>query len=120
MKVSTLFDFIDCYKNLITNVKNLESEMKGPKAKTWDQCTNNSNTQLVTIFNNILSYNIADQAIIGGSKADGDGCWQFAYWSKWAPYLAKSGAKLVESVAEASGADTSDWGTEDFFEKMLV
>jgi hypothetical protein len=35
-----------------------------------------------------MTENISNRAILGGVTKDGNGCWQFAEWTKWAPMLA--------------------------------
>lgn len=74
VKLSAILNFVNCYKNLITNVGKIEKEFIGNKAKLFDQCTDNNFTPF-TISEYTLSYNINDQALFGGTTADGRGCW---------------------------------------------
>ena len=43
---------------------------------------------------------VSDQMVLGGKEEDGPGCFQFAKWSKWAPYAAKMAYNAVNIMAE--------------------
>lgn len=116
MKISAVLNFVNCYKNIITNIKTIDSEFKGPKAKIFDQCTDNNFTPF-TINEYVLSYNIVDQSLFGGTLPDGAGCWQFAHWTKWAPYIAQN---MVQSISPLVGADPSKWSAEDLFNSLGI
>ena len=59
LKLSSVLNFVNCYKNLVTDIADLNKEWIGPDAKIFDQCTDNSFTPF-TITEQILSYNIVD------------------------------------------------------------
>lgn len=88
LKLSTLFDFQDCYKTMISDLCNWSSTFNNKDSKWIDSCTPSSSPGPVTLKNWVLTDGLTNQSLIGGTVIDGRGCWQFAYWTKWTPYVA--------------------------------
>jgi hypothetical protein len=61
-----------------------------------DQCAG-AVAPVVTFQNTEIAPAITDQYLIGGKTIDGPGCWQFALWNKWAPYLVDYGKSYAAS-----------------------
>jgi hypothetical protein len=40
----------------------------------------------------------SDTALFGGTEVDGRGCWQFAQWTKWTPYVTQMGYDAIKSL----------------------
>ncbi len=42
------------------------------------------------------SVNKSMGTILGGTSKDSAGCWKFANWTQWAPYIIQSGVQWLE------------------------
>lgn len=62
-----------------------------PEAKFIDGCNEYSNGGGITVKSWTITNPVTNEAIIGGFAPEGKGCWRFAKWTKWAPYLAQYG-----------------------------
>jgi len=50
--------------------------------------------------------------LIGGTSLDNRGCWQFAWWTKWTPYVAQAGYDIIKSMLEDNAPeDAMDFDT---------
>ena len=52
----------------------------------------------MTLKNWVITDGLTDQSLIGGTTIDGRGCWQFAYWTKWTPYVAQLGFDAAKAL----------------------
>ena len=93
-----MFDFQDCYKTMISDLCTWDSTFMSEGSKWVDDCSPSVGSNLVTLKNFILTEAINDQSLIGGTVIDGRGCWQFAEWTKWTPYVAQSGYKMLQDT----------------------
>ena len=75
LKLSTLFDFQDCYKTMISDLCDWSSTFVGKEAKWIDSCTPSTGSGLVTLKNWTITDALTDQSLIGGTVIDGRGCW---------------------------------------------
>ena len=78
----------DCYKTMVSDLCNWSSTFTGKDAKYMDACSPSIGSNLITIKKWVISDALTDQNLIGGTVPDGRGCWQFAEWTKWTPYVA--------------------------------
>jgi hypothetical protein len=76
-----------CSKVLVNSVKDLKSNWLGTNAQWLEKCESSTAPQ-VTIQNTEVAPAISNQNLLGAKAIDEPGCWQFALWSKWAPYIA--------------------------------
>jgi|DEB0MinimDraft_12_1074336.scaffolds.fasta_scaffold84813_1 hypothetical protein len=77
----------DCSKILLYGPGDFKKTWLGSNAQWLDSCSASVAPQ-VTIQNTEIAPAIANQNLLGGKTVNGPGCWQFALWSKWAPYIA--------------------------------
>ena len=106
LKLGTMFDFQDCYKTMISDLCNWDSTFEGEDAKWFDDCSPSIGSSLVTLKNYILAEAISDMSFFGGTVTDGRGCWQFAEWTEWTPYVAQAGFKVLETLGMSPGEFT--------------
>ena len=95
LDLATHFEFQDCYKTVIADLCDWQSTAAGKDAKWIDECSSPTSTALISLKKWTLSSALDEQALLGGTVSDGRGCWQFANWSNWAPYLARYGYDFV-------------------------
>lgn len=98
VKLGTLFDFQDCYKTLIDDLCDWNKTFLGRDARWIDECKPSTGSSLVTVQDWLLAPNNVDQSLIGGTAIDGRGCWQFAEWTKWTPYVAQIGFDAIKAT----------------------
>jgi hypothetical protein len=67
-------------------------------AKFIDECKASNGGGLITLKQWTLSENVEKQSILGGTIVDGPGCWKFAQWTSWAPYVAKMGVGMLHDA----------------------
>ena len=84
------FQFVDCYKNLLTDVANPFMALAGEDALFVDSCALSSSAGPIKLQNWDIA-NAFEMFVIGGN-APGQlkGCFQFATWTEWAPYAAQA------------------------------
>ena len=87
---------MDCYKTLLDNLCDFRNTYINKEAKWIDQCSPSASTNAVRFVNWEMTSTQASRAIIGGFTKDGNGCWQFAEWTKWAPILAPYMMNLIK------------------------
>lgn len=75
VKLSTLFDFQDCYKTMIDDLCDWNKTWLGPEARRIDECKPSAGSSFVTIQDWLLAQNNIDQSLLGGTDVDGAGCW---------------------------------------------
>lgn len=97
LQLSTLIDFVNCYKYIITDLCAIGETISNNESKWIDECQPSGNTAKIffkdwVLQENLYDYNTSAQqliSLIGGTALDNRGCWQFAWWSKWTPYVAR-------------------------------
>lgn len=77
----------NCYKKIIEDLCDWNTVF-GEEAKFYDGCDDYTMSSPVVIQALKLTDSIVDNPLLGGSAANGKGCWKFAEWTNWAPYLA--------------------------------
>ena len=97
IKISTMFDFQDCYKTMINDLCDMKTTWEDKTAKWIDECAPSSGTGLITLKRWTVTEVLTDDALIGGTNAGGKGCWQFAEWTKWTPYLLAFSQHMFEN-----------------------
>jgi hypothetical protein len=73
----------------------------GRDARWIDDCQPSDGSAFVTIQDWLFVPSNIDQSLLGGSVTDvndGKGCWRFAEWTKWTPYVAQTGYDVIKSV----------------------
>lgn len=84
--LQTTFQFQNCYKTIISDLcdwKTFFSE----DAKYYDGCNESTGGGAIDIKTWPITDAQTDKSLLGGTVAGGQGCWRFAEWTKWAPYL---------------------------------
>lgn len=111
LQLTTLLDMYNCYKTLIADLCDWSNTFSGENAKWIDSCAPAGNTSTITIKKWELQAKHYDSnlqtdrliSVIGGTSYDNRGCWQFAWWSKWTPYVAQTGFDIFKHlVADSS------------------
>ena len=77
----------NCNKVLLDSICDLNLPFATTSSQWVDECTV-ADAPEVKVLNYRLSPQIQDQNLLGGKTIDGPGCFQFALWNKWAPYMA--------------------------------
>lgn len=101
VRLSNLFDFVDCYKVMIGDLTDWNKTFLGRDARWIDECKPSGGASFVTIQDWLFTQSNIDQPLLGGSVTnvnEGKGCWQFAEWTKWTPYVAQTGYEMIKSV----------------------
>ena len=111
LELTTNFDFANCYKTVISDMCEWDNTFRGENAKWYDECALSGDTAKLWIQNwDVMADDLSDGAdqisLIGGTSIDNRGCWQFAWWSKWTPYVATAGLDMVKYMLFDSGAHT--------------
>lgn len=96
--LTSLLDMYNCYKTLIADLCDWSNTFIGKDAKWIDDCSPAGNTSTLTIKKWTLQEKLYDTnlnddkliSLIGGTSYDNRGCWQFAQWTKWTPYVAQA------------------------------
>lgn len=94
--LTSLLDMYDCYKTIIADMCDWSSTFFTKDAKWVDSCAPSGNTSTITVKKWTIQQNLYDSnlqtsklvSLLGGSSFDNRGCWQFAWWTKWTPYVA--------------------------------
>jgi len=96
---------------MISDLCNWQSTFINKDSKWIDECSNSADRGEVILKNWEISEK-TNQALIGGAVPDGRGCWQFANWTKWTPYVAQLGFDAFKTlVADSSSHIDSDYDT---------
>ena len=86
LEVMVNFRLEDCYKKMISNLCKIQDTFNSEETKWLDECK----PSIVGPGDiDIREFNLASEQkvwMLGGSYADGAGCFKFAKWTKWAPY----------------------------------
>ena len=108
LNLDAQFEMQDCYKTMLEDLSDWTSTWRGEDAKWIDECTLSSGGGTVSLKSWSLTTSVTDQAVIGGTAADGEGCWKFATWTKWAPYVAQMGINYLQNSSLLSSDNQSD------------
>lgn len=114
MNLKTSFEFQDFHKTIIGDMDALEQAWYTKEAKWIDEWKPSQGRSQVTLGKWILS-DAVDQTmgtIVGGLRAGESGCWRFAKWDQWAPWLpgaAQAGVAILEEagILEKGSGDIS-------------
>ena len=98
-QIKTTIQMRDCSKILVYSVCEQNIPWFGTSAQWLDKCVDATATQ-VTVKNIEIAPAVTDQDLFGGKTMDGPGCFQFALWNKWAPYLSQVAIPLANSLME--------------------
>ena len=96
LNLDASFEMQDCYKTLLDDLSDWTKTWDGEDAKWIDQCSASTGGGTVSLKSWTLTSAVTNQAVIGGTTKDGEGCWKFAAWTKWAPYLAQLGVNAFD------------------------
>ena len=94
--VITSFSFKNCYKTLINDLCDF-SQWLSPTATWLEEC---EDSEMVNMYDRKTalipkSYN---QVFMGGLEPDGVGCFQYAKFNNWAPYVAQAAFNAVTGL----------------------
>ena len=76
---------------MLSDLSDWTTTWSGSDALWIDECTTSTGGGTVSLQKWALTPAVINQNIIGGTTLGGEGCWKFASWSSWAPYLAQVG-----------------------------
>lgn len=110
--LTSLMDMYDCYKTLIADMCDWSSTFYTKDAKWVDSCSPAGNTSTMTIKKWTIQQQLYDSnlqdnkliSLLGGTSYDNRGCWQFAWWTKWTPYVAQTGFDMFKTLLADSGS----------------
>lgn len=95
------FEMQDCYKIILDDLSDWKGTWTGEDAKWIDECSLSIGVGAVQLKSWTLTDGVSEKAVIGGTEANGEGCWKFANWTKWAPYIAQMGFNSLRDTAES-------------------
>jgi len=99
LNLKTSFTPMDCYKTIIEDIGEPQSTWYSEDALFIDECNTSDAGGTITLKKWILSPAVRDRgSVLGGERPGGAGCFKFAEWTKWAPYVAQAGLSVVESL----------------------
>lgn len=125
LQLSTLTDLVNCYKYIVTDLSKIGDTVLNNEAKWIDNCSPSGNTKKMyfkdwTVQEAIYDTNLNMPrliSLIGGTSLDSRGCWQFAWWTKWTPYVAQLGFKGIKHFV-ASTDSHHDTSFDEMFSKI--
>ena len=85
----------DCYKTIIDSICDLEATLYNDDSLWIDECIDSasgSSDLTVQEWELVAEF---ETDLLGGIEEDGAGCFVFAEWSDWAPYVAKMGHEYI-------------------------
>ena len=83
-KIDSTLSVKDCSKVIFYDMK---SSWTGDNAKWLEDCVDSDSATAVIMDRSYPS--VTDQLVVGGKAIDGPGCFKFALWTEWAPYVAQ-------------------------------
>mmetsp|Transcript_7411 Transcript_7411/g.12522 ORF Transcript_7411/g.12522 Transcript_7411/m.12522 type:complete len:276 (-) Transcript_7411:45-872(-) len=89
-KIESGFQLKNCYKTLIYDLCDFNSNWFGKSAQWLEECED-STIATITNRNTQIAPAASGYNLIGGTEISGHGCFQFAEWSQWAPMLIQLG-----------------------------
>jgi len=98
LKMATLLTFQDCYKEMIKDLCNWDNTFNGKDSKWTDSCSPSRTDGGQVTLKKWLIADESDTSMFGGTEIDGRGCWQFAQWTKWTPYVTQMGYDALKSL----------------------
>ena len=102
---------LDCYKTLIEDFGKPEISWLEKESTILDECSLSSGTGGTIVLKDwTLTSAVTNQDVIGGILPDAIGCWSFAQWTLWAPYLAQAGFDNLQAYMEPSNENVSEQG----------
>ena len=96
--IQTQFQLIECYKTLIDDLGNPLGSFDQLGSNFLDECTFSSSGGPISLNIWDIVSEDTEHDVLGGTEADGVGCWSFASWTQWAPYVAQLGYMAVEGA----------------------
>ena len=105
----------NCYKEIIKDICDWKT-LFGSEALLYDGCNDYTVSSPITIQTLKVTDTIPPTSLVGGSSANGKGCWRFAEWTNWAPYLAEFGHSFFspEDYHPPHMETPDDLSVEDF------
>lgn len=98
-QIKTTIQMRDCSKILVYSVCEQNIPWLGNSSQWLDTCVDSTAPQL-SVMNHVIAPAISDQNLLGGKTMDGPGCFQFAMWNKWAPYMADFVGPIAKALIE--------------------
>mmetsp|Transcript_32304 Transcript_32304/g.49458 ORF Transcript_32304/g.49458 Transcript_32304/m.49458 type:complete len:157 (-) Transcript_32304:29-499(-) len=96
LDITTNFELQECYKTILDDLGDWEKAWNSDTAKWIDSCSTSESQGTI----NVQSIELVasdSQSVLGGTSIDGEGCWEFATWTDWAPYLAQAGVNALSA-----------------------
>ena len=97
-KIDTDFTVKECSKTIFNDFSDMKSTWTGDNAQWLEMCEDSASSNAAVMDRSYVGP--VDQMVWGGKEEDGPGCFQFADWSKWAPYAAQMAYYSAEIMAE--------------------
>jgi hypothetical protein len=98
LAITTQFQLVECYKTLIADLGKPLGSIRSQDSLLIDECPLSSTGGPIQLQNWELATSAVDNDILGGTSEDGVGCWSFATWTDWAPYVARMGYLAVQAL----------------------
>lgn len=99
LNLRTSFTPMDCYKTIIEDVAAPLETWYSKEALFIDECNTSDAGGTVTLKKWVLSPAVSTRgSVLGGERPGGAGCFKFADWTRWAPYVAQVGLDVAESL----------------------
>ena len=91
---------MDCYKTIIEDIGNPVKNWYSEESLFIDDCSTSDAGGTITLKKWELWPSVTERGIVLGSdnSPGSAGCFRFAEWTKWAPYVAQVGFDVAESL----------------------
>ena len=97
-KIDTEFTVKECSKTIFADIQDMKSSWTGDNAQWLETCYDSTPVSVAIMDRSYTG--VTDQMVLGGKEINGPGCFQFAEWSKWAPYAASMAYQAANIMAE--------------------
>ena len=102
MLIETQFQLIECYKTIVDDLGQPFGSFNQLGSSWVDECAFSSSGGPIILNTWEIAPDTTDDGdqfdVLGGVEADGVGCWSFAQWTDWAPYVAQMGYMAVQAL----------------------
>ena len=88
LQIYTDFQLVECTKTLIADMGDPFATFQKIDAKKLDECSYSLSGGSINLQDWEIASHSYDNDVLGGTTGDGVGCWSFAQWTDWAPYVA--------------------------------
>jgi hypothetical protein len=98
LTITAQFQLVECYKALVADLGKPLASLNSQDSLFFDECPLSSSGGPISLQDWELVEADATTDVLGGQEGDGVGCWSFAQWTEWAPYVAQMGYNVAKAM----------------------